>query len=312
MLENADAIQDAVIKMDPAVQQLLSVSLAFTMLTVALGLKPQDFKFIKEHPHSIWIGSLAQLVALPLVTLGLVYLLAPEAGIALGMLIAASCPGGTISNLLTRLAGGDAAYSVSLTMVSSIFSTVALPFAIIFWTGLYEPTSTLLETINISRIDFIIGTSITLIIPLCIGLSIAHFKAHLAEKLNKIFLPIAVSILVFLIVSGLYTNSNLILKYGTTIYPIVIGHNAVAFILGFVVGKFALKQKRKARALTFEVGIQNTGLGLLIVLTQMGGVGSTALIVGTWSIWHIFAGFLLASFFRLSDKFTAAEHQAAE
>ncbi|UTW58278.1 bile acid:sodium symporter family protein [Kordiimonas sp. SCSIO 12603] len=312
MLENADAIQDAVIKMDPSVQKLLSVSLAFTMLTVALGLKPEDFRFIKEHPQSVVIGSLAQLLALPVVTLGLIYLITPEAGIALGMLIAAACPGGTISNLLTRIAGGDAAYSVSLTMVSSIFSTAALPFAILFWTGLYGPTSTLLDTINIDRVEFIIGTSITLLIPLALGLTISHHKPALAAKMNRYFLPVAIGILVFLIVSGLVNNSDLILKYGSTIYPIVIGHNALAFLVGFSIGKFTLKSVRKVRALTFEVGIQNTGLGLLIVLTQMGGVGSTALIVGTWSIWHLFAGFLLASSFRLSDRINAAKHQAAE
>ena len=130
--------------------------------------------------------------------------------------------------------------------------------------------------------------------------------------MNRYFLPIAIGILVFLIVSGLINNSDLIFKYGSTIYPIVIGHNALAFLVGFSIGKFTLKSVRKVRALTFEVGIQNTGLGLLIVLTQMGGVGSTALIVGTWSIWHLFAGFLLASSFRLSDRINAAKHQAAE
>jgi len=296
-----NGIQEAVITVDPFVRRMLSISLGFTMLSVALGLKPSDFKFVRSHPRVILIGSFAQLLALPIMTLGLVLLIEPTPGIALGMIIIATCPGGNISNLLTRIAHGDTAYSVSLTMVSSIFVGIFLPFAIIFWTGLYLPTANLLDQIEIDRVEFVISTTIVLLGPLAMGLLLVHHRPTLAAKLNKIFMPIAVGIVVLLVTIGILTNVDLIARYATSLFPLIVGYNALAFLLGYLIGKLTLPPA-KARALTFEVGIQNTGLGLIIVLGQFGGIGSTAVIVGSWSIWHMLAGLILANLLRLSDK----------
>jgi len=290
-----------VIAVDPFVRRMLSISLGFTMLSVALGLKPSDFSFVRSNPRVIFIGALAQLVALPLMTLLLILIIRPLPGIALGMLIIASCPGGNISNLLTRVAHGDTAYSVSLTMVSSLFVGAFLPFAIIFWTGLYTPTANLLDQIDMDRIAFIITTTVVLLGPLTTGLMLVHFRPKLAARLNKLFLPIAVGIIALLVTIGIFTNTDLIAKYAANLFPLIIGYNLFAFLLGYVVGKLFLTPK-KARSLTFEVGIQNTGLGLIIVLAQFGGMGSTAVVVGGWSIWHMFAGLIIANLFRVGDR----------
>jgi len=276
---------------------MLGISLGFTMLTVALGLKAADFSFIRTHPRSVLFGTVIQLLALPVMTFALIWILSPPPGIALGMLIIASCPGGSVSNLLTRIARGDAAYSVSLTMISSVFAGLFLPFTILFWTSLYPPTTALLNEIELDRGKFIVSTMITLVLPLFAGLWTAHKHPVLANRLNRMFLPVAITILVTLIITGIITNRSLLIDYATTIFPIVILHNGLAFLLGYLGGKWVL-DTNKAHALTFEVGIQNTGLGLIIVLAQFGGIGSAAVIVGTWSIWHIFAGFLLANIFR--------------
>jgi BASS family bile acid:Na+ symporter len=307
-IDPVSGLQEAVITVDPFVQRMLSISLGFTMLSVALGLRPSDFSFVQKNPKIILIGSTAQLLLLPLMTLALIFLVEPAPGIALGMLIIASCPGGNISNFLTRIGGGDAAYSVSLTMVSSLFVGALLPFAIIFWTNLYPPTANLLDEIEMDRVDFIVTTAIVLFVPLATGLGLVHFLPAFAEKLNKVFMPIAVGLLVLLVTIGIYTNIELIEEYLIDLYPLIIGYNLLAFLLGFIVGKLFLTGKR-ARALTFEVGIQNTGLGLIIVLAQFGGVGSAALVVGGWSIWHMFAGFIIANLFRLQDK-TGAQAKA--
>jgi len=282
-------------------QGVLTAALAIIMFAVSLGLKPRDFSFIRSHPMSVFIGTITQLIGLPLLTLSLIYIISPNPGIALGMLVVACCPGGNVSNLLTRMSGGDTAYSVALTMVSSVFAAIVLPFAILFWTGLYEPAAALLQDIHIDRPKFIITTSITLIVPLAIGLFLAHRKPPLAQFLSRYLMPLAVLILSSLIIIGTITNKHLIFDYGTETLPIVILHNALAFLLGALTGRFALKDTKKMRALTFEVGIQNTGLGLLIVLSQLGGIGSAAIIVGSWSIWHLLAGFILANVFKLFD-----------
>ncbi|MEX0298684.1 MAG: bile acid:sodium symporter family protein [Kordiimonas sp.] len=283
-------------------QGVLSIALAFIMFAVALGLRPSDFTFVRTHTRSVIIGTVVQLAGLPVLTLGLISAIEPSPGIALGMLVVACCPGGNVSNLLTRISKGNAAYSVALTLISSIFAVALLPFAILFWTGLYSPTANLLEEINIDRVRFILATSVTLLIPLTAGLFTAHYRPQLAAKLGRIFMPIAIGILIILIVVGVSTNKHLILDYGTETLPLVIIHNALAFTLGALIGYAFLKDRLKARALTFEVGIQNTGLGLLIVLSQLGGIGSAAIIVASWSIWHLFAGFLLATLFRALNK----------
>lgn len=219
-------------------------------------------------------------------------------GMALGMIIVACCPGGAMSNLITKIAGGDSAYSVALTMLSSIFSAVMLPLAILFWVSLHGPASALIDDINIDRVEFVKDTTIILVIPLAVGLLISWKRADLAVQLHTRFMPVSLLILVGLIVSGLITNHEVVLSHGAQILPLVVLHNGIAFLTGGTIGHILLNDRRKARALVFEVGIQNAGLGLIIVITQLGGLGDAALLVGSWSIWHLIGGFGLAGLFR--------------
>ncbi len=302
MSDAATAASAASIAVDPATQLLLSASLAFTMLTVALGIRPNDFRFVRTHPTSIFVGFCAQVIALPIITLLMIKSLAVPAGMSLGMIIVACCPGGAMSNLITKIGGGDAAYSVSLTMVSSVFSAVMLPIAILFWVSMHGPASALIDDIDIDRADFIRNTTIILVIPLAVGLWFSWSRPALATVLHARFMPVSLLILLALIVAGLMTNSDVIATHSTRILPLVVLHNGVAFLTGGLVGYLLLKDRKKSRALVFEVGIQNAGLGLIIVMAELGGNGEAALMVGTWSIWHLIGGFGLATFFRFFDK----------
>lgn len=296
----ADTLADTptILTIDPAVQALLTASLAFTMLTIALSLRVEDFGFVRRHPVSVLTGFLAQVVALPLATLLLIKILSVGPALALGMLIVACCPGGAMSNLITRIAGGDTAYSVSLTMLSSVFSTVMLPLAILFWVSLHAPADALIDNVEIDRVAFVLRTCATLVAPLVVGMVFTHLRPTWAQKLSRIFMPVSLLILVSLIVIGLVSNFDVLKEYGTSMLPLVILHNAVAFMVGGAIGYTCLPDKRKARALVFEVGIQNAGLGLLVILTELGSFGEAAILVGTWSIWHLIGGFILASAFR--------------
>lgn len=291
----ADLVSIAV---DPITQLVLSVSLAFTMLTVALSLRPADFEFVRSHPTSMLVGFTAQIVALPLVTLLLIKGLFLPAGMALGMIIVACCPGGAMSNLITKIAGGDSAYSVSLTMLSSVFSALMLPLAILFWVSLHGPANALIDDINIDRAAFVQNTMVILVIPLALGLLVSWKRPALAVVLHTRFMPVSLLILVGLIVSGLITNFDVVASHGMQILPLVVLHNGVAFLTGGIIGRLFLADTRKARALVFEVGIQNAGLGLIIVMTQLGGLGEAAILVGSWSIWHLVGGFSLAALYR--------------
>ena len=296
------AADAASLTIDPVIQLLLAASLAFTMLTVAVGLRPQDFQFVRAHPTSILVGFCAQVIALPLVTLLLIKALSVSPGLALGMIIVAACPGGAMSNLITKIAGADAAYSVSLTMLSSVFSALLLPVAILFWISFHAPANGLIDQINIDRTGFVLRTTFILVVPLGAGLALSHFKPILSAKLHQKFMPISVLILFGLIVAGLASNSDILVSHGAQLIPLVVLHNAMAFITGGAIGYIFLKDRRKSRALVFEVGIQNAGLGLIIVMAELDGVGEAALLVGTWGIWHLIGGFTLANLFRYFDK----------
>lgn len=290
------------ISVSPLVQQILAASLAFTMLSVSIGLRPADFAFIRKNPHSLIVGSFAQLVALPLLTIILVKTLNVSAALALGMIIVACCPGGSMSNLITKIAGGDVAYSVALTMISSVFSAAALPLAILFWVGLHAPADALIDQVNIDRTSFILRTSLILLLPLGLGIYTAHKKPHLAEKLQRRFMPISILLLAGIIISGLFTNWELLKDYSLSVLPLVVLHNGIAFIVGALFGFFLLSDPAKGRALTIEVGIQNAGLGLIIIISELGGFGEAAVMVGAWGIWHLLGGFLVAGLFRLLLK----------
>ena len=301
IITNPDAA-DIIIALDPAVQNFLAITLAFMMLAVALGLKAADFDFIKKNPTSILIGSAAQLIGLPLLTLGFIILLDIRADISLGMVIVACCPGGNVSNLLTRISNSDAAYSVALTTVSSVFAAVMLPITILFWTGLYAPTAALLQQINIDRASFILQTTMTLAIPLAVGLYASRRWPDISARISKKLIPISALMLLAIVILATKSNMGMVTEYGMAIMPLIIAHNGAAFLIGFLIGYFFLKDRRKARALTFEVGLQNTGLGLLIVISQLSGLFGAVLVVAMWGLWHLVAGLLLAGFFRLYDK----------
>ena len=115
------------------------------MFTVALALNIEDFRAVRQQPVRVIGGVMVQILGLPLLTLGLVLILAPPASIALGMFVVASCPGGNVSNLLTHFARGNTAYSVSLTTISSVSAALATPVSILFWSSVYEPTAQLVQ-----------------------------------------------------------------------------------------------------------------------------------------------------------------------
>ncbi|WP_262695772.1 bile acid:sodium symporter family protein [Kordiimonas aquimaris] len=301
MLADTSVAEPVMLDVDPLVQLFLSISLAFIMFAVATGLKPGDFKFVRENPLSVMVGFFAQIIALPLATLALVKTLSISPALALGMIIVSCCPGGSMSNLITKIAGGDTAYSVSLTMLSSIFSAAFLPFSILFWVGMHAPSDTLIEQVNIDRAGFIVRTCLILVIPLIIGLSLASKKPNLATKLHRRSMPASLAILIILIISGLITNYGVLIAYGAVMVPLVILHNSAAFLVGALFGYTFIKDRKKSRALVFEVGIQNAGLGLIIVLAELGGYGEAVILVGMWGIWHLIGGFILANTFRFID-----------
>lgn len=293
--ESLDGIEVA---LSPTFQAVMSISLVVMMFTVALGLKIVDFRGLAREPIPVIGGALTQLVGLPLLTFFLVLLVRPDPSVALGMFVVASCPGGNVSNALTMFAKGDTAFSVSLTAISSVLSAMLTPVTILVLSSLYTPTAELIQELDIGPFTFLAQTFVLLGLPLAAGMTVAERHADFAARLRKVLQPIALMILIGLILVGGYANRDVLFGSGMILLPLVALHNGLAFALGAASALALRLDFPRVRALSFEVGIQNAGLGLIILLAQFDGSGGAVAVTALWGVWHILAGFLLVAVFR--------------
>lgn len=296
------AIDDLRVVLNDEIRTAIALILIGMMFTVALSLRLEDFHAVRRQPVRILGGVLAQIIGLPLVTMGLILIISPPASVALGMIIVASCPGGNVSNFLTHFARGNTAYSVSLTAISSVSSAIATPVSILFWSSLYPPTAALVHTLHVDAVPFLVQTLSLLALPLAVGMLVAAKFPRAAAQMRKVLSPLSLLSLVALVVVGVQQNWNVLLAAGAIVVPIAIIHNASAFALGAGSARLLRLDVARRRALTFEVGIQNSGLGLLILLSQFDGIGGAAAITAMWSIWHLVSGGALAGLFRTLDR----------
>ena len=141
-----------------------------------------------------------------------------------------------------------------------------------------------------------------LAVPLLLGMLIARFAPTLSAKLQKPLSALAGIGLIVIIIGACLQYLPIFFQLGIAIFALVIAHNGLAFLMGFMAGVLTKADTPSRRALTFEVGIQNSGLGIVILLTQLGGLGGAGVVAGLWGTWHIIAGLLLVAVFRWNDK----------
>jgi len=281
----------------------LSVSLAVMMFAVALSLKLEHFRFFKENPKVYFTGVISQIIFLPALTVILCYLTNPHPSVALGMILISCCPGGNVSNLLSMFGKANTALSISLTATSSLAAAFITPLSIIFWCGLYSPTQNLLSEITFDKLNFLFNTFLILALPLLIGVSLLYLFPKFAKKIYNSVSLISAICLLLIIVFAFIEYFEVFLQIGISIIVLIIVHNTLAFLLGYISGLTINASKASVRSLTFEIGIQNSGLGIVILLTQLDGIGGAGIVAGLWGIWHIIAGLILVGFFRWKDSY---------
>jgi BASS family bile acid:Na+ symporter len=300
------------IVLDPAGQAGVALALMLVMFGVALGLRVDDFRILADKPRVFFGGVIAQIVVLPLVTFGLVHLLAPPPSIALGMIVVACCPGGSVSNLLTHLSRGEVAVSVALTATSSMLAALLTPALTLFWAQAYAPTAELLRSLEVSPLLFIGQTTLLLAIPLAAGMIVAAKKPRIAERIRKRATLVGALVLVATIIYGVIYFYPVLWPAVGLLAGITVLHNSAAFLTGATAGWLLSRQSAVRRALTFEVGIQNSGLALIILLSQLKGVGGAAAIAAVWGVWHIIAGGALALIYNYVDGRRNAREEVVE
>ena len=275
-------------------QWLLSVVLASMVFAVALDIKTKDFKQVLTAPKAIISGMVAQFVLLPALTLVLTLVLSLPAGVELGMILVAACPGGAISNFITHLSGGNTALSISMTAVASAAAVFLLPFNFLFWSQFNPEAIDLLRSINVDNTSLFINLLFVLALPLVMGLYLNNQFPKLANQLHRLLNITSVLALVSFILIAVIKNQSAFMSHFGLIFSVVLIHNAIALFLGFSAGKLAGLSNRDVKATTIEVGMQNSSLAIAIVFTQFGGESGMALISAFWGTWHIISGLLIA------------------
>ncbi len=295
------ALDEIRIALDPVGQVGLALALMLIMFSIALNLRVKDFVFLLQRPALFVAGVAAQIIALPFITFLLVQVLEPPPSIALGMFVVACCPGGAVSNLLTYWSSGNVAYSVSLTATSSALAALLTPALILFWSKLYAPTATLLSSIAFDSVAFLAQTTILLAVPLATGMLLAARAPDLARRLQKPAALAGALGLVGAIVYGTVQFFPLLVAALPMLLVFTMLHNAAAFVTGAIAGLLMRADVPTRRALIFEVGIQNSGLAIVILLGQFDGLGGAAAIAAVWGVWHLIAGGALVGVMRRYD-----------
>lgn len=278
---------------------IINGAIGLMMLGVALELKIDDFKRIVSNPKAPAIGLVAQFVLLPAFTFLLVLLIKPHPSIALGMMLVAACPGGNLSNIITYLANGNSAVSISMTAVSTIAAIIMTPFNISFWGSLNPETASILKQVSLNPVDVFITVFLILGIPLIVGMSIGHYLPNIAKKVKKPFKIFSLVFFIIIVCGALAANWQYFLKYVGIVMLAVLIHNALALNIGYWSGRLFKLDEKDCRAVCIEVGIQNSALGLVLVFGFFGGLGGMAILVAWWGIWHIIAGLVTAVIFNL-------------
>lgn len=295
-------MDEVVLAIDPGARRLLSGLLALLMFSVALGLRARDFREVLQRPRPVLVGLVAQVLALPALTLPLTFVLAPTTSIALGMIVVSACPGGNVSNFLTLISRGDTALSVTLTALSSALAVVMTPASILFWASLHPQVRLLVDSIGLDAMDFFVQTVVTLALPLAAGMGLNQVAPRLAQRLERPLRHVSFLVLLVFIASALAGNWHHLRLFGAVFMPVAIAHNAAALGLGALAGWLAGPAAAARRTLVFEIGIQNSGLGLVILLSHFTGLGGAALLTAAWGLWHIVSGLALAGVFRRVDQ----------
>jgi len=262
---------------------LIVPMLAVIMFAMGITLKTEDFRRVFSRPLEILTGVFAQYAVMPLLGFLLVFAFGTPPLVAAGVVLVGSCPGGTASNVITYLARGDLALSVTLTSVSTLLCPFLLPALMYVYAGRW---------IDVPVADLFISALQIVLLPVLLGVVLRKLLGRKSETVLP-FLP-SVSCLVIAFVVGIVVtlNAESIKTIGAAVFLIVIVHNALGITCGYLIAKAMGFGESSARAISVEVGMQNSGLAAALSHLHFGYL--SALPAALFSIWHNISGAAIA------------------
>ena len=318
VIAHLDAIK---VNMNEAGMNTINIVLAFVMFGVALGIKPRTFVDIAKKPQSVLLGVICQMILLPaltfLLTITFKNWISPM--IALGMILVAACPGGNISNFITSLSKGNTELSVSLTAINTALCIFTTPLNFSFWGKMYlnfAEKRMMLPELEIPFWEIFKTIVILLGIPLVLGMLCTQYLPKVSMKLKKPMQYLSVAFFIAMVVLTFGNNIDAFMKCIKYIFLIVLVHNLLALGIGFGMGSLFKVHYKDRRALTIETGIQNSGLGLVLLFNPAifdpaiwSNNGGMVVIVAWWGVWHIVSGLSLAYSWKINGRKTGNEEE---
>ncbi|MFD1738036.1 bile acid:sodium symporter family protein [Bacillus salitolerans] len=289
-------IDQVQLNFNPTTLTIMNIAIAIIMLGVALDLRITDFKRTFSSPKPILIGLTGQFLLLPAFTYLLVMAIKPGPSIALGLFLIAACPGGNLSNFLTYLSKGNTPLSITMSAVSTVIAIVMTPINVMFWGSLYPGTNALLRSFTISPVDMLISIFMMLGLPLIIGMLINYKYPLFAKKLNKGMKYFSIIFFIVFLLAALAANFTYFIQFVGMVVFVVFLQNLVAILSGYFMARTMKLPEVDRRAIAIEIGIQNSGLGLILIFNFFDGLGGMAIVAAWWGVWHLVSGLTLATF----------------
>lgn len=267
--------------------------LMIVMFGMGLTLKPSDFVVVFKRPKDIIIGCIAQFTLMPLIAFVLGKGFGLEAGLLAGVILVGTCPGGTSSNVITYLSKGDVALSVGMTSVNTLlapFLTPAITYLLLRTSVTVDVTSMFVSIVKV------------VIVPILLGFVINKFFGKFVSKALDI-LPVVSVVAITLIVAAVVShNSSKILETGFVVFAVVILHNVLGYALGYLLGRILKLPLSKKKALSIEIGMQNSGLATSLAGSAFPDLAMATVPGAIFSVWHNISGAILANIFRRMEE----------
>lgn len=262
--------------------------LMVVMFGMGLTLKLEDFKLVFTRPKDIIIGCVAQFTIMPLLAFALGKIFGLEVGLLAGVILVGTCPGGTSSNVITYLSKGDVALSVGMTSVNTLLAPVLTPAI----------TYLLLRTsVTVDVVSMFLSIVKVVIVPIALGFVINKFFGKFTQKIVAILPAISVIAICLIVAAVVSHNANKILTTGAIVFVVVILHNLLGYALGFLLGKALRLSVPKTKALSVEIGMQNSGLATSLAGTAFPTLAMATVPGAIFSVWHNISGAILANIY---------------
>ena len=264
---------------------LINPLLGVIMFGMGLTLKAEDFRVVFSRPKDVVIGCLAQFTIMPLLALALTKLFRLDAALAIGVILVGCCPGGTASNVITYLSKGDLALSVGMTATSTLLAPVLTPLLVLLLAG---------ETVDVDVAGMLLSILWVVILPIVLGLIVKRVWPRMTERVSD-YLPavssLSICVIVLIVIAA---NAHKLLAGGWIILPVVILHNVCGLAAGYLIGTLLRLAPAKRRAISIEVGMQNSGLASSLATLHFATYPLAAIPGALFSVWHNISGALVA------------------